>query len=300
MATQYTHCDICLAACGMEVEVEDNRIVSLRGDKDHPLTRGFLCPKGLASHEMVTDPLRLRHPYERTGDTWNRITWPEAYQKISQRLRGLISKHGKNSVALYYGGGNATSSVNYMLADGFLRALGSDRMYNVLTLEFTNRYLVMEKMYGKQFYVTQPDLDQTDCLLIFGSNPMVSLDHPGIVASLKSLKNRGAKLIVVDPRKTETARIADIHVGLLPGTDLFMLRAIHSHIFGKGLQNKDFLNKHCVGGELLQQLPQVSPEEAARICGVSAETILFMTVYAIEYAGIFVGAASLVFRRKSL
>lgn len=273
MKTKYTHCDICLAACGMEVEVEENRIVALRGDKDHPLTRGFLCPKGMASHEMVTDPLRLRHPYERTGNQWKRITWPEAYRKISQRLRDLISMHGKNSVALYYGGGNATSSVNYMLADGFLRALGSDRIYNVLTLEFTNRYLVMEKMYGKQFHVSQPDLDRTDCLLLFGSNPMVSLDHPGIVASLKSLKNRGAKLIVVDPRKTETARMADIHVDLLPGTDLYMLRAIHSHIFGKGLQNKDFLNKHCAGGELLQQLPHVTPEDAARICGVPAETI---------------------------
>ncbi len=274
MATQYTHCDICLAACGMEVEVEENRIVALRGDKDHPLTRGFLCPKGMASHEMVSDPLRLRHPYERTGSTWNRIAWPEAYRKISQRLRDLISKHGKNSVALYYGGGNATSSVNYMLADGFLRALGSDRIYNVLTLEFTNRYLVMEKMYGKQFHVTQPDLDQTDCLLIFGSNPMVSLDHPGIVVSLKNLNRRGAKLIVVDPRKTETAQMADIHVDLLPGTDLFMLRAVYTHIFGKGLQDKEFLDKHCVGAELLQQLPPVSAEEASRICGVPAETIL--------------------------
>jgi formate dehydrogenase len=273
MEKKYTHCDICLAACGMEVEIEDNGIVALRGDKDHPLTRGFLCPKGMASHEMVTDPLRLRHPYERVGDDWNRISWPEAYEKISKRLRDLISRHGKNSVALYYGGGNATSSVNYMLADGFMRALGSDRIYNVLTLEFTNRYLVMEKMYGKQFRVTQPDLDRTDCLLIFGSNPMVSLDHPGIVASLKDLKKRGAKLIVVDPRKTETARMGDIHVDLLPGTDLFMLRAIYTYIFSKGLQDEEFLRKHCSGGELLQQLPQVSLEEAARACSVSPETI---------------------------
>jgi formate dehydrogenase len=257
----------------MEVEVEDNRVVSLRGDKDHPLTRGFLCPKGMASHEMVTDPLRVRHPYERVGDTWKRITWPEVYKKISQRLRALISEHGKNAVALYYGGGNATSSVNYMLADGFMRALGSDRIYNVLTLEFTNRYLVMEKMYGKQFFVTQPDLDHTDCLLIFGSNPMVSLDHPGIVASLKNLKTRGAKLIVVDPRKTETARMADIHVDLLPGTDLFMLRAIHAYIFRKGLQDKAFLERHCAGVERFQQLPECPPEEAARICGVPADTI---------------------------
>lgn len=273
MGKKYTHCDICLAACGMEVEVEDNQIVSLRGDVDHPLTRGFLCPKGMASHEMVTDPLRLRHPYERIGGEWKRITWPEAYEKISRRLRELISKHGRNSIAMYYGGGNATSSMNYMLADGFLRALGADRMFNVLTLEFTNRYLVMEKMYGKQFFVTQPDMDRTDCLLIFGSNPMVSLDHPGIVASLKGLKKRKGKLFVVDPRRTETAGMADIHVDILPGTDLFMLLAIYTHIFERSLQDNEFLERQCVGEEDLHQLPPVSPEEAAEICGVPPETI---------------------------
>jgi formate dehydrogenase len=273
MAKKYTHCDICLAACGMEVEVEDNRIVSLRGDKDHPLTRGFLCPKGAACHELVTDPLRLRHPYERLGKAWKRISWSEAYGKIASRLTELKAAHGPDSIAMYYGGGNATSSVNYMVADGFLRALGSDRMYNVLTLEFTNRYLVMEKMYGRQFSVTQPDIDGTDCLLVFGSNPMVSLDHPGIVASLKDLKTRGAKLIVVDPRRTETARMADLHVDILPGTDLFMLLAIHAHIFGKGLHDDEFLNRHCVGKTDLQQLSQMSPDTAAGICGVPAEMI---------------------------
>jgi formate dehydrogenase len=273
MATKYTHCDICLAACGMEVEVENNRIVSLRGDRDHPLTRGFLCAKGTASHELVTDPLRLRHPYERIGDDWRRITWPEAYQKIAGRLSEIKAAHGGDSIAMYYGGGNATSSVNYMVADGFMRALGPDRMFNVLTLEFTNRYLVMEKMYGKQFSVTQPDIDHTDCLLIFGSNPVVSLDHPGILASLKDLKNRGGKLIVVDPRRTETAQMADIHVDILPGTDLAMLLAMHGHIFERNLEDDAFLDQHCAGKAELRQFAQMSPDAAAGICGVPADLI---------------------------
>ena len=185
----------CPDSCGIVATVEDGRVVEHRGDPDHGVTRGFLCRRGRRYLRRFYSDERVLYPQlrTRTGE-WKRISWPEAYQKISRRLREIISRHGKNAVALYYGGGNATSSVNYMLADGFLRALGSDRIYNVLTLEFTNRYLVMEKMYGKQFFVTQPDLDQTDCLLIFGSNPMVSLDHPGIVASLKNLKKRGAKL----------------------------------------------------------------------------------------------------------
>jgi formate dehydrogenase len=274
MVKKYTHCDICLAACGMEVEVEDNRIVSLRGDRDHPLTHGFLCPKGAACHELTTDPLRLRHPYERVGEAWKRISWLEAYDKISRRLLELKAEHGPRSIAMYYGGGNATSSVNYMVADGFLRALGSDRMYNVLTLEFTNRYLVMEKMYGGQFRVTQPDIDGTECLLIFGSNPMVSLDHPGIVDSLKGLKKRGGKLIVVDPRRTETARMADLHVGILPGTDLFMLLAVHAHIFRQRLRDEEFLDRYCIGKTALQQLAEMDAEAAARICDVPAELIV--------------------------
>lgn len=274
MATKYTHCGICLAACGLEVEVENNHVVTVRGDARHPFTRGFICPKGAASVEMRDDPLRVRHPYERIGSAWHRVGWPEALEKISRELREIVSKHGPNSVAMYYGAGTPTSSMNYMTADGFLRALGSDRMYNVLTLEFTNRYLVMEKMYGKQFSVTQPDLERTHCLLIFGSNPMVSLDHPGMAASMRALKQRGGRLIVVDPRTTETARIADIHAQIIPGTDLFMLRAMISHIFERKLQDAEFLKTHCAGYDFFEKWEPLSPEAAESICGVPAATIV--------------------------
>ncbi|MBI4830987.1 MAG: molybdopterin-dependent oxidoreductase, partial [Candidatus Lindowbacteria bacterium] len=270
----FTHCGICLAACGLEVEVEENRIVSLRGDSEHPLTHGFVCSKGLAGSEMATDPLRVLHPYQREGSDWRRITRDEANEKISRRLQDIISKHGPQSVGMYYGAGNPTSSINYMMADGFLRALGSDRMYNVLTLEFTNRYLVMEKMYGKQFFVTQPDIENTRCLLIFGSNPVVSLDHPGVIASLKALKDRRGKLLVVDPRKTETARMADIHAQIIPGTDLFMLEAMYSHIFEHKLHDRAFMEKHCSGHESFEKrIWPITPNDAARICGVPANLI---------------------------
>jgi formate dehydrogenase len=273
MIKKFTHCGICLAACGMEVDVEDNRIISLRGDPLHPLTRGFLCAKGRASIEMADDKLRLLHPYERTGAERHRITWDEANKKISSKLRKIISKWGPNSVATYYGAGTPTSSMNYMMADGFLRALGSDRMYNVLTLEFTNRYLVMEKMYGKQFFVTQPDIENTQCLLIFGSNPLVSIDHPGIIASIKALKKRGGKLIVVDPRKTETAQMADLHVPINPGTDLLMLQGMVGYIFKNKLCDFEFLQKHCVGWEVFHDWKPIDSIMSERICGVPKAVI---------------------------
>jgi anaerobic selenocysteine-containing dehydrogenase len=257
----------------MEVEVENDRIVSLRGDLQHPLSRGFLCSKGAACLDMTTDPLRILHPYKREGSDWRRISWDEAYGEISRRLGEIISKYGPNSIGMYFGAGTATSSVKPVVAGAFLEELGSDRMYNVLTLEFTNRYLVMEEMYGHQSMVTQPDLEETQCLLVFGSNPLVSLDHPGIVSSLKAFKKRGAKLIVVDPRKTETAEIADLHADVIPGTDLFMLLAMHSHIFENNLHDPQFLREHCVNHEDLQGLEKPTPEAAEKICGVPADKI---------------------------
>jgi anaerobic selenocysteine-containing dehydrogenase len=285
MTKKYTYCGICLAACGMEVEVENGQIASIRGDSRHPLTRGFLCEKGAACREMTTDPLRIVHPYKREGSDWRRIGWDEAYAEISRKLREIISTHGPNSVGLYFGAGTATSTVKPVVVRGFLKELGSDRMYNVLTLEFTNRHLVCEKMYGHQFTVTQPDLERTRCLLVFGSNPLVSLDHPGIVSSLKAFKKRGAKLIVVDPRKTETARMADIHVDVIPGTDLFLLLAIYSHIFENELEDSKFLREHCVNHETLRALEMPTPEAAATICGVPADEIR-------KIADVFAGAES--------
>ena len=282
MTTKFTYCGICLAACGMEVDVEENRIVSLRGDVKHPLSRGFLCEKGAACREMTTDPLRIIYPYRREGSDWRRISWDDAYGEIAEKLREIISEHGASSVAMYSGAGTATSTVKPMTEGAFLEGLGSHRMFGVLSLEFTNRYLVMEAMYGHQWRVTQPDLEETGCLLIFGSNPMISLDHPGIVASLKAFKKRGAKLIVVDPRRTETANIADIHADIIPGADLFMLLAMYSHIIENNLHDPQFLSEHCVNHETLQGLEKMTPEAAEKICGVPADEIRRI---AEEFAG---------------
>jgi formate dehydrogenase len=223
---------------------------------------------------MISDSLRVLYPYEKTQEGWRRVSWKEAIGKISERLQKIIQQHGPQSVAFYYGAGTPTSSMNYVMADSFLRSLGSDRMYNVLTLEFTNRYLVMEKMYGSQFRVTQPDLEHTQCLLIFGSNPLISLDHPGIPQSLKDLKRRGGKLIVVDPRRTETAGMADIHAQIIPGTDLFLLQGIYSHLLQRELLDREFLKKHCSGWQFFESWKPLSPANAEDICGVPAETIM--------------------------
>lgn len=269
----FTSCGICLSACGMEVELEDGRIVDVRGDKDHPLSKGFLCPKGKALAQYSSDEYRITSPYEKAGNAWRKITWEQAYAKIGQRLHEIVKRHGPRSVALYYGAGHPLSSMNVATAMGFLRALGSDRMYNVLTVEFTNRFYIMEKVYGRQYRTSQADYEHTDCLLLFGHNPLVSLDHPGIVDAITGLAKRGATLIVVDPRKTETARIADLHVPIRPGTDLFMLQAMIHHILEQGLEDRAFLRRHTKNHDFFEKFPFITPEQAEPICGVPAGVI---------------------------
>jgi formate dehydrogenase len=271
--TRYTNCGICLSACGMEVDIAGGRIVAVRGDKSHPLSRGFLCVKGKSLAGYRDDRLRVTSPYARSGDSWKRISWDRAYGEIADRLHGVIDRYGPGSLALYYGAGNPLSSINFQSAMGFLRALGSDRLYNVLTLEFTNRYYVMEKMYGKQYRVSQPDLDNTEYLLLFGSNPLASLDHPGITSTIKGLGVRGAKLVVVDPRRTETAKLAAVHVGIRPGTDLFMLQAMLHHIIRNGLQDKAWLAEKTAHHRFFEDFEFTTPREAESICGVPASQI---------------------------
>ncbi|MBW1841702.1 MAG: molybdopterin-dependent oxidoreductase [Deltaproteobacteria bacterium] len=282
---KYTNCGICLAACGMEVVIEDNRVIEIHGDRNHPLSKGYLCPKGKAMAQYQSDALRVTSPREKVNGRWQEISWEEAYEKIGKRLKPIIEKHGPRSVAMYYGAGTPLSSLNVSSATGFIRALKSNRIYNVLTLEFTNRYYVLEKIFGRQYRVSQPDIQHTDCLLIFGHNPLVSLDHPGITEEIKGLSKRGAKMIVVDPRLTETARIADKHISIIPGKDLFLLEGMIHHIMAEKLYDAEFLKKHTTGSEFFRQNSFRSPKEAAELCGVPAETI-------IEAAEIFAKAKS--------
>lgn len=271
--TRYTNCGICLSACGLVVEVENNQVVSVRGDSRHPLSKGFICVKGKSLTDLNDDKLRVTSPYARKKDKWLMYSWDQVYAEIAERLSDIIDRYGPRSVAMYYGAGNPLSSINVQTAMGFLRALGSDRMYNVLTVEFTNRYYVMEKMYGKQYRVSQPDLENAGYLLILGSNPLASLDHPGITAAIRGLRERNAKLVVVDPRETETAKVADVHVSIKPGTDLFLLQAMLHQIFKNNLQDEKFLREHTINHESFRQFDFVTPEQAESICGVPAKLI---------------------------
>jgi formate dehydrogenase len=232
MAVFRTPCKIgaCEPCCGLALEVEEGRIVSVRPDRDHPLTQGYACIKGVRVGDYVNDPERLLHPLRRGPSGLERVPWEEAIREIGAKLRSLRAAHGPGAIATYWG--NAADSTAITLANTFCHAFGSPNSFNVLSLEYTDRGAVAERVLGNENLILQPDAGRARFALLLGTNPLVTNGmallqrRPHIAADLKGIQRRGGKVVVVDPRFTETAKIADEHIAIRPGTDLFLLVAM--------------------------------------------------------------------------
>ena len=248
--TAHTYCDLCLSACGLEVEIDSGRIVAARGDRAHPLSAGYLCVKGKHGPASRQGPERLLHPLKRTEAGWEQISWDQAYREVAARLRQIRQRHGPQAIGMYYGAGNPTSFFNFLFAQGFMSALGSRSFFNVLSLEFTGRYLVQEKMYGHALFATAGDFERTDFVLMFGHNPAISEEDPRKMAHMAEMRARGGTLVVVDPRRTETARKADRWVPITPGS---------RHLPGAGAPPRDHPGRPLRSGVRGPPLPWVRP-----------------------------------------
>ena len=215
MAVFRTSCKIgaCEPFCGLELEVEDDRVVSVRPDPDHPVTRGHACIKGMHVGHYVDDPERLLHPLRRSPGGLERISWEDATREIGAKLRSLRDRHGPGSIATYWG--NAADSSAITLANTLCHAFGSANSFNVLSLEYTDRGAVAERMLGNENLTLQPDAGRARFALLLGTNPLVTNGmtllqrRPRISADLKAIQQGGGKVVVVDPRCSETAKVAD-------------------------------------------------------------------------------------------
>jgi len=229
MTTHYTSCNLCEAICGLVVEVEANRIVSIRGDKDDPMSRGHICPKGVALQDLHADPERLRLPQRRRGSTWETISWEEALAECVERLGEVRSEHGRDAVGFYYGNPTGADYAATLYALLLLEALGTRNVYSANSTDGLPRMLVSLWMYGNQAVIPIPDLDRTDFLVVIGANPAVS---NGSIMTAANCKKRIAaaaergRVVVIDPRRTETAALATEHHFIRPGTDAFLLLAM--------------------------------------------------------------------------
>src|SRR3954470_6816647 len=273
-----TFCRICEAHCGMVATVEDGRVTQLRPDAEHPLSSGYACPKGIAMTDVQNDPDRVLHPLRKTpGGDFERVTWDQALTDIGDRLRAVKREHGSESIGWYMGNPGAFSYSHTLWVKGFLDALGSPHYYSAGSQDVNNRFAASALLYGSPLVVPIPDLQRTSFLLMLGANPMVShgsvLTAPRVRDQLLAITARGGRVVVVDPRRTETARQFE-HVAVTPDADAWLLLSLLQVIFEERLADTDFLTAWTRDGNGLEQLAMPhTPEKTADRTGVPADVV---------------------------
>ncbi len=269
-----TSCVCCAQNCGLEVLVEDNQIIKVKPDKDNPRSEGYVCRKGWSISHYQHHADRLEYPLKRVGSNFERISWDQAIDEIASKLRQLIDTHGPKSLA-YMGGGGQGCHFEAAFAVRLLRALGSQYHYNALAQELTGMFWVQGRVLGRQYLLPIPDHDNTDMLVAWGWNGWMSHQMPQARRALKKISNDPDKLLVViDPRRTETARLADIHLPIRPGTDALLTKAMISIILDEGLQQTQFIKEHCSGfQEILPWFKNFDAKKAVEVCELSFDDV---------------------------
>jgi anaerobic selenocysteine-containing dehydrogenase len=274
--THFRACNLCEAMCGVRIEVEDGRITSIRGDEADPFSRGHICPKAVALKDLHEDPERLRQPLRRTANGWEPVSWEEALDETARRLHELQSTQGRDSVAVYLGNPTVHNAGAMLFIPQLLRTLRTRNSYSATSVDQLPHLLASHLMFGHQLLVPIPDLDRTGYLLALGANPLASngsmMTAPDVRARLRGIQQRGGRVVVVDPRRTETARIADEHLFIRPGTDaLFLFAVLHELLQRPRLERL----ASCTDGlETVRELArEFTPERAAGPTGVLVETI---------------------------
>jgi anaerobic selenocysteine-containing dehydrogenase len=278
MALHYRTCPFCEATCGLEVETKGSEVVSVRGDKEDVFSRGFICPKAHGLKQLHEDPDRLRTPLVRRNGELVEATWDEAFEEIDRRLSPLLAEHGRDAVAVYLGNPIVHNLSGVMYGPAFLRALGSRNIYSASTVDQMPKQVSSGLMFGTMLSIPLADVDRTDHLLILGANPLVSngslLTAPDMRGRLRGIRERGGKVVVVDPRRTRTAEEADEHHFIRPGTDAVLLAAMACTLVEEGLVDPGPLREHLNGlDEVMELVGGFSPERAAGACGIPAEEI---------------------------
>ncbi len=280
--THYRACNLCEAICGLVIEIDENdEIQSIRGDKADPLSRGHICPKAIALQDLYNDPDRLRKPVRRTENGWEEISWQEAYDEVAKKLSGVQEQYGKAAVGMYLGNPNVHNVGSSLFLPPLLKALRSPNLYSATSADQLPHHLIAYWMFGHHFHLPVPDIDRTDYLLVFGANPMVSngsiMTAPDFAKRMRAIQERG-KVVVIDPRKSETAQKASEHHFIKPGTDAALLLAMVQVMFADNLVQLGRLSdmvKHL--DQVREAVKAYTPESVASFCGVSADTIRTLT-----------------------
>lgn len=265
-AAVHKTCNLCEAMCGLRIEPGET--LRVRPDPDDVLSRGHVCPKAVALGEVQQDPDRVRRPLWREGESWSEISWEQAFERTAERIVDLQAHHGADSVASYLGNPAAHSFHAIMYLTLLTRALGTRNRYTASSVDQNPKHAACLLLFGSPFAIAVPDLDRTRHLLVLGANPVVSggslMTAPGFRRRVRALQARGGRLVVVDPRRSETAEIADAHHPIRPGRDALLLAAMLHTILDEGLERSSHVTPLCRGrAGLVDALRPLSPEAVA-------------------------------------
>ncbi|MGB1557483.1 MAG: molybdopterin-dependent oxidoreductase, partial [Oceanococcaceae bacterium] len=271
-------CNLCEAICGLEFHLRDGEIQAIKGDAEDPLSRGHICPKAVALKDIYNDPDRLRRPLRRRGEDWEEIDWDTALDEVADRLVAIREAHGPNAIGAYLGNPSVHNYGTLTHSGQFLGPLKTRNRFSATSVDQLPHQLVALWMYGHQLLVPISDIDHCQFFLVLGANPMASngslMTVPDFRQRLKDLQARGGRMVVIDPRRTETAAVADAHHFIRPGTDAALLAALLNTLFEEGLAQPGRLAAFTEGLDAVREaIRPFSAEKAAEVTGIAADSI---------------------------
>ncbi len=274
----YRACTVCEAMCGLEIRHAGGEVVSIRGDEQNTFSRGHICPKGNALQDVHTDPDRIRHPLRRAAGGWERVDWDEALDDIAARVLAIQRRDGRDAVGVYVGNPTAHHLGPLLMLGPLLASLRTRNRYSATSLDQLPHMLAAWKLFGHQAMFPVPDIDRTQFFLCLGGNPMASngslMSAPGFRRRLRALQVRGGRFVVVDPRRTESAAVADEHLFIRPGTDAWLLLAMLHVIFAEGLADLGAAAGYVDGlDQLAGHVAGFPPSLAAAATGIAEDRI---------------------------
>lgn len=279
--TQWHHyrtCNLCEAMCGLDFTMNGDEIVRIEGDREDEFSRGHICPKAVALQDLHNDPNRLKYPVRRTPTGWQRIGWDEAFDEVAGKFREIQKKYGNGALGAYHGNPAVHNVGTLIHYPNLLRALRTKNIFSASSVDQLPHMLVAYAMFGHQLFMPIPDIDRTDFFLVMGANPAVSngslMSAPDVAKRIKEIGQRGGRVIVIDPRRTESAKLADTHYFIRPGSDVFVLLALLNVVFAENLVKNGKLSTISDGFDEVRELVRdFTPAAVADITGISAADI---------------------------
>jgi len=276
--THYRTCNLCEAMCGLEIKYQKNEVISIKGDKKDMFSKGHICPKAIALQDLYHDKDRLKIPLKKTKNGWQKISWNEAFDEVASKIKAIQEKHGNNAIGTYRGNPNVHNLGMMLFGTPFIQSLQTQQKYTATSVDQLPHHIASLKMFGHHMLIPIPDIDHTDFMLIIGANPAISngslMTAPDFTKRLKAIQKRGGEFVVIDPRYTETAKIANQYLTIKPGKDALLLLALIHVIFEENLDENTHLESHVNGWNLIKNIAKdYSPEKVATTVGIDTEKI---------------------------